>query len=323
MATTRELPWVEKYRPHELGGIVGHDSALGTIRKFIEKDCLPHLLFYGPPGTGKTTTAVAIARELYGQEYARQVIELNASDDRGINVVRERIKGFASSRALFSTKHKLIILDESDAMTSAAQAAMRRVMEQYTQNVRFIMICNYPERLISALRSRCTEFRFSPITTDAARHFLETIVSAEGLSVSDDGYDALIRLGVGDMRRSINLLQTTSLSASEITESTVYLCAGYPLPTEINSLFVSLSNNTIEGSLADLKQMIRESGHSLLDIIRELHRQFVLHEIKPIAAANFISRLAQIERRISEGANEEVQAAAVVAAFHLLRADLG
>ncbi|KAK8791861.1 hypothetical protein WA158_005238 [Blastocystis sp. Blastoise] len=150
------LPWVEKYRPTEFEEIVSHDDILSTINKLIENKKLPHLLFHGPPGTGKTTTILACARKMYGSNYKSMTLELNASDDRGIDVVRDQIKNFAGTQKLFSSGVKLIILDEADNMTNVAQFALRRIIEKYSQNTRFCLICNYVSNIIPALQSRCT-----------------------------------------------------------------------------------------------------------------------------------------------------------------------
>jgi replication factor C subunit 3/5 len=326
--TDKHLPWVEKYRPDDLNRIVSHEAAISTINKFIEKDCLPHLLFYGPPGTGKTTTAHAIARKLFSKDgqttnLTQSLLELNASDDRGIDIVRGSIKSFAQARILFGASHKLIILDESDAMTAAAQAALRRIMEKYTSNVRFIMICNYPEKLIPALRSRCTEFRFPPLPKEHAQKFLQTIIEAEHLSVKDNGMEALIQLGIGDLRRSINLMEATAMSYNgEITQANVYRCAGYPLPEDMEMQLNSLTNNSLADALQSFNDAVFNNGLSILDVIRELHRQVILKEFPPMVLANLIDRLSQIEKRIAEGSPEKVQSAAVVAAFQMLRIEL-
>ncbi|CAE6449621.1 unnamed protein product, partial [Rhizoctonia solani] len=173
------LPWVEKYRPVTLSDVVSHQDITSTIERFIEKNRLPHLLFYGPPGTGKTSTIVAVARRIYGNDYKKQILELNASDDRGIEVVREQIKQFAETRTLFNKGFKLIILDEADMMTQAAQAALRRVIEQYTRNVRFCIICNYVNKITPAIQSRCTRFRFSPLPIPEVEKRVNMVIESE------------------------------------------------------------------------------------------------------------------------------------------------
>lgn len=317
-----QLPWVEKYRPTDLEEIVSHESVISTIRKLIDQQCLPHLLFYGPPGTGKTTTAHAIARALYGPKYRPFVLELNASDERGIDVVREQIKRFASSRTIFGSGHKLVILDESDAMTNPAQAALRRIMEKFSSNVRFIMICNYPEKLIPALRSRCTEFRYPPLPADDARAFLERVATAEGLDYTPGGVNALLRLSLGDLRRSLNLMQTTSLASAVVDQANVYACAGYPLLEEIMDQVQVLMNQPIEMTVEGLESLMVDRGLALLDVVRELHRQVVLLELPGAVLANIIDNLAQIEKRLADGCSEKIQAVAIAAAFQLLRQEL-
>lgn len=217
--TNDSLPWVEKYRPKSLDELVAHDEIISTINALIDNNRLPHLLLYGPPGTGKTSTIIACAHRLYGDKYGSMVLELNASDERGIDVVRDTIKNFASTRQMFSNAPKLIILDEADAMTSAAQMALRRVMEKFTRNARFCMICNYSNKIIPALQSRCTRFRFAPLSPEQAIARTKDIADAEHLNYTSEGLEACVRLGNGDMRRCLNILQSTSMSVRRALRS--------------------------------------------------------------------------------------------------------
>ena len=210
---------VEKYRPVALSDVSGHHDILATITRFVESNRVPHLLFYGPPGTGKTSTILALARRIYGAANMRQMtLELNASDDRGIDVVREQIKTFASTRQIFSASaagsaassaagFKLIVLDEADAMTNAAQMALRRIMEKYTAHTRFCIIANYAHKLSPAVLSRCTRFRFSPLKEPDIRALVDKVVDEEGVKIMPEATDALVRLSKGDMRRALNVLQ--------------------------------------------------------------------------------------------------------------------
>lgn len=216
---------VEKYRPASLADVSGHQDILATINKFVESNRLPHLLFYGPPGTGKTSTILALARRIYGPDNMRQmVLELNASDDRGIDVVREQIKTFASTKQIFTmgtsaarksgiAAFKLIILDEADAMTSTAQMALRRIMEKYTANTRFCIIANYSHKLSPALLSRCTRFRFSPLKEADIRQLVDKVIAEEHVKIASDAVDALVMLAKGDMRRALNVLQACHASS--------------------------------------------------------------------------------------------------------------
>lgn len=218
------LPWVEKYRPVSLADVSGHQDILATINKFVDSNRLPHLLLYGPPGTGKTSTILALARRIYGQDNMRQmVLELNASDDRGIDVVREQIKTFASTKQIFTmgsasklggaAGFKLIILDEADAMTNTAQMALRRIMEKYTANTRFCIIANYTHKLSPALLSRCTRFRFSPLKEADIRVLVDKVILEEGVKITGEATDSLVTLSKGDMRRALNVLQACHASS--------------------------------------------------------------------------------------------------------------
>jgi replication factor C subunit 3/5 len=227
MGTDSEANRVEKYRPATLADVSGHQDILATINKFVDSNRLPHLLLYGPPGTGKTSTILALARRIYGAENVRQmVLELNASDDRGIDVVREQIKTFASTKQIFSlgantakaggssiAGYKLIILDEADAMTNTAQMALRRIMEKYTANTRFCIIANYSHKLSPALLSRCTRFRFSPLKERDIRVLVDKVIEEENVKILPDATDALVRLSKGDMRRALNVLQACHASS--------------------------------------------------------------------------------------------------------------
>eukprot|EP01013_Petalomonas_cantuscygni_P043701 TRINITY_DN8394_c0_g2_i1.p1 TRINITY_DN8394_c0_g2~~TRINITY_DN8394_c0_g2_i1.p1 ORF type:complete len:437 (-),score=49.34 TRINITY_DN8394_c0_g2_i1:51-1361(-) len=209
------LPWVEKYRPSSLDDVLAHEDIVTTVRALIEKNRLPHLLFYGPPGTGKTTTALACARMLYKRAFAHQVLELNASDDRGIDVVRRQIKDFASTRQVYNAvPFKMIILDEADMMTGDAQAALRRVIEKFTRNVRFVLICNHVHKLIPAIQSRCSRFRFTPLPRKLVTRRLQFICETERLPVTPKALVAVVRLSNGDMRRAINITQAAAMAAA-------------------------------------------------------------------------------------------------------------
>ncbi len=207
-----------------LDDVSGHQDILATINKFVDSNRLPHLLLYGPPGTGKTSTILALARRIYGADNMRQmVLELNASDDRGIDVVREQIKTFASTKQIFTlgasasrtgiAGFKLIILDEADAMTNTAQMALRRIMEKYTANTRFCIIANYSHKLSPALLSRCTRFRFSPLKERDIRVLVDKVIEEENVKITADATESLVRLSKGDMRRALNVLQACHASS--------------------------------------------------------------------------------------------------------------
>jgi len=202
----REEVWIEKYRPQTLDDVMGHENIVGRLKSYVSRNDLSHMLFSGPAGTGKTTCATAIARELYGDDWREHFLELNASDERGIDVVRDRIKNFART-SFGGVEYRIIFLDEADALTSDAQSALRRTMEQFSNNVRFILSCNYSSQIIDPIQSRCAVFRFSPLADDAVAEEIRTIAAEEDIELTEDGLDALVYAADGDMRKAINGLQ--------------------------------------------------------------------------------------------------------------------
>ncbi|KAL7009871.1 Subunit of heteropentameric Replication factor C (RF-C) [Cystobasidiomycetes sp. EMM_F5] len=295
--TLDNLPWVEKYRPVTLDDVVSHADITSTIDKFLELNQLPHMLFYGPPGTGKTSTVLCIARKIYGDPgksksasnaYRNNVLELNASDERGIDVVREQIKNFAGVRTFGSSAYKLIILDEADMMTQVAQGALRRgetsssalqrllvltvyptVIEQYTKNVRFCIICNYVNRIIPAIQSRCTRFRFGPLPIIEVERRLHTVIDAEKVQLTPDGKQALLRLSKGDMRRALNVMQDDDTNA----------CL------------------------------------ALQDVIAGIYDFVATVKFPPATRIYILDHLAQVEHRLSTGGNEKLQLTSLLATF--------
>lgn len=286
-----------------------------TVEKFIAGNRLPHLLFYGPPGTGKTSLILAIARKIFGDRYRNQIMELNASDDRGIDVVREQIKNFASTRQIFSSSFKLIILDEADAMTVAAQNALRRIIEQFTKNVRFCIICNYVNKITPALQSRCTRFRFQPLPQPQIRNKIDQIIEAENVNISTQARDALLKLAKGDMRRAVNVLQacSTAFEAEEIDESAIYNCVGNPHPSDIDRIVSSMMNDDLTTSLSVIARMKSEKGLALQDILSGLFDELENMDFKNNVRVHLYEQLAAIEYRLSMGGTEKIQLSAMVA----------
>ncbi|XP_067009567.1 replication factor C subunit 5 [Anabrus simplex] len=320
----KNLPWVEKYRPAGLCDLVSHEEIVRTLKKFIKDRQLPHLLFYGPPGTGKTSTILACAKELYKPAHiGSMVLELNASDDRGIGIVRGRILNFASTRTIFSSGFKLVILDEADAMTHDAQNALRRIIEKYTENVRFCIICNYLTKIIPALQSRCMRFRFGPLQNDQILPRLDYVVKEEGVNITEDGKQALITLSQGDMRKVLNILQSTAMSFAVVNEDNVYTCVGHPLKSDISNLVLWLLNDPILAAFKKTKELKVAKGLALIDILEEVHRY--IHQIKfpKKITSTLLVKLSEIECRLAGGANEDVQLGALLAAFFQVREHVG
>ncbi|KAL7155856.1 hypothetical protein ABFS83_03G103900 [Erythranthe nasuta] len=315
--------WVEKHRPQSLDDVAAHRDIVETIDKLASGNRLPHLLLYGPPGTGKTSTVLALARKLYGNQLPNMVLELNASDDRGIDVVRQQIQDFASTQSIsFGAKPavKMILLDEADAMTKDAQFALRRVIERYTKSTRFALICNNVNKVIPALQSRCTRFRFAPLDAIHVSERLKYVISAEGLDVPESGLKALVRLSNGDMRKALNILQSTHMACEQITEEAVYLCTGNPLPKDIEQISHWLLNEPFTTACKRISEIKTRKGLALVDIVREVTMFVFKIMMPPEVRVQLINEMADIEYRLSLACNDRLQLGSLVAAFTVARA---
>lgn len=318
--STHSLMWIEKYRPTSLDDLLSHKQIITTLTTLIANNRLPHLLFCGPPGTGKTSTILACARQMYGDSYKSMVLELNASDDRGLSVVRNQIKNFASTRRIFSSGVKLIVLDEADAMTSAAQMALRRVVEKYTANTRFCIICNYVNKIIPALQSRCTKFRFGPLPADDARARVAEIAKLESVKLEPDGLEALLTLGCGDMRRVINVMQSTHMAVTAtgngvVTGDSVYANTGAPHPGDIRALWEWLTTDDFPTCVAKLTSLKVDKGLALDDIVMGLLPEAMESDLPPRSKIYLYEHLADIQYRLAVGSSEKLNVAALIGAF--------
>jgi replication factor C subunit 3/5 len=320
------LPWVEKYRPKKLSSIVHHPNIIYALRKLIKKGQLPHMLFYGASGTGKTSTIMATAKKLYNEDISFMVLELNASDDRGINIVREEIKEFAESRNMFKTGIKLIILDEADSMTYDAQFALRRVIEKFSYNTRFCLICNYMNKIIPAIRSRCMQFRFSPINNESINEYLGKICDKENIKITEEGKQSLIKISNGDLRKAINMLQSVSMAYDDIDLDKCYYTVGMCTPNEIDELLLVLIDDTKKFSdkYFYLNNKMKNSGFSLSDIITSLHENIVknknyLEKMNNNQIMFLLNSMSNIEDKLNYSTFEEIYIGALVSTFCLLK----
>jgi replication factor C subunit 3/5 len=288
------LPWIEKYRPTKLIDIVSHKEIINLLINLKNQNKIPNIIFYGPPGTGKTSTIHAYANEIYGSIYKTMILELNCSDDRGINMVREQIKNFSStsfqiSKLLIENNNnnntiKLIILDEADALTYDAQYALRRVLELYSNTTRFCFICNYITRLIPALQSRCLLFRFSPIKLSDHFDKLTLIESNEKINITDEAKYKIIEISEGDMRKSLNLLQTLYMTYNNklIDINIVYKTIGYPTTEERKILYNIFKEKELKKIYNILKEIQTKYYLSNNDIIKEITEYYSLEYINEL-----------------------------------------
>ena len=314
-ARGREV-WIEKYRPESLADVKGHENITERLESYISRNDLPHLLFAGPAGTGKTTSAVAIAKQLYGDEWQENFLELNASDQRGIDVVRDRIKSFARS-SFGGHDYRIIFLDEADALTSDAQSALRRTMEQFPNNPRFILSCNYSSQIIDPIQSRCAVFRFSPLGDDAVAEQVREIAETEGIEVTDDGVDALVYAADGDMRKAINGLQAAAVMGDVVDEEAVFAITSTARPEEIKEMVDLALGGDFAQARAKLDTLITDIGIAGGDIIDQLHRSVWEFDIPDREAVRLMDRIGEADYRITAGANEQVQLEALLASLAL------
>ncbi len=313
----REAIWTEKYRPRKLEEVSGQEAIIRNLQSYVKKRNLPHLIFSGPAGVGKTAAAVAMAREFYADTWAENFTELNASDERGIEVVRNTIKNFARTMPIGDAAFKIIFLDEADALTDAAQSALRRTMERYSGTCRFILSCNYSSKIIEPIQSRCSVYRFKPLSYDAIVSRAKYIADMEGLTLSEDALRAINYVSMGDMRRAINALQSAAVLSSEIKPEMLYEITATARPDEIEALIETAMSGEFLDALDKLGVLI-DKGISGDEILAQMHRLAIKMDISATQKVELMDRIGETDYRITEGANERIQLDALIASLCLV-----
>jgi replication factor C small subunit len=318
---TTEL-WVEKYRPRRLDEMVDQKEIVERLKEFVKDKNIPHLLFVGPPGTGKTTAALCLAYELYGEAWRDNTLELNASDERGIDVIRTRIKEYARTVPLGEVPFKLIILDEADNMTGDAQQALRRTMELFSRTARFILIANYASKIIEPIQSRCAIFRFQPIPKQDFIARLKYIADREGVTVTDDGLEAIWEESAGDMRKAINTLQAAAALGSKVDADAVYRVLGKVTPSEIREMIKLALAGDFLAARERLRALLYSYGLSGVDIVKLVYREVVSArgglDLDDRGRLELLELLGEINYRLVEGADDEIQLNALLAKLALV-----
>ena len=311
------LPWTEKYRPHSLSQVMGQEETINSLKAFVKARNMPNMLFAGPPGIGKTTATLALAHDLYGKEISGNLLELNASDERGIDIVRGKIKDFARTLSLSDVSFKLILLDECDAMTSDAQQALRRTMEIYSDVTRFILSCNYSSKIIEPIQSRCAVFRFLQLKKEDVISMIKRVEEGEGIEVTEDGKDAIFYVSEGDLRKAINVMQGASFHAKKIDAELVFSIGNTAQPEAVRKAMKLALSGKFQDARKEVEQMMVKYGLSGEDIVIQFYKELPSLEIDEKLKVSLIDRIGEYNFRIAEGANERIQVDALLAQFML------
>ena len=312
-----EAIWTEKYRPQDFDEFKGQKEILKRVKAFVKQKNMPHLLFAGPAGVGKSSLALLITKKLFKEVWRQNFLELNASDERGIDVIRNKVKDFARTRSIGDVPFKIIFLDECDALTKEAQQALRRTMENYTQTTRFILSANYSSKIIDPIQSRCTVFRFKPLEKKDVFEIIERISKQEHLRINEKAKTALYEVSGGDCRRAENILQSCAALEPAITEDAVFSIASVAKPKEIRDALMLAINNRFKEARDKLLDTMLKYGLSGLDVIKQIQQEVWNLEIDGRQKANLVERCGEVEFRMTEGSDEFVQLEALLAQFTL------
>ena len=310
--------WVEKYRPRRLSEIAGQTAIIERLEAYAQTKTVPHLIFAGPAGTGKTSAALALSREIYGEQtWTQNFHELNASDERGIGIIRGKIKEFART-APIAADFKIIFLDEADSLTIDAQAALRRTIEKYSRICRFILSVNYSSKIIEPIQSRCAVFRFKPLDSEDVKKYIRKIATKEKLEITPDGLEALIFIARGDMRKAINTLQVGAALDKKITAEVLFETSATARPEDVKQLITTALSGNFIAARNQLYDLLIHLGLSGEDIIKQIHRSIFDLTIPDEFKIQLMEKTGEVEFRLVEGSNEHIQLESLLAQFVLV-----
>ncbi|MDP6600235.1 MAG: replication factor C small subunit [Candidatus Woesearchaeota archaeon] len=309
--------WTEKYRPKEFSEIKGQKEIVKRIKAFVELQNIPHLLFAGPAGVGKTTLALVIVKNLFKDSWHQNFLELNASDERGIDIIRNKVKDFARTRAIGNVPFKIIYLDECDALTREAQQALRRTMENYTQTCRFILSANYSSKIIDPIQSRCAMFRFKPLEKKEIFAVIEKIEKDEDIKINEKAKEALFNISEGDARKINNVLQSSAAISKDINEEVIYSMASVAKPKEVDEVLKLALQNKFIDARNKLMDVMLNYGLSGMDIIKQIQQEILTLDIDNEKKMLLMEKCGEIEFRMTEGSDEFIQLEALLSQFVL------
>ena len=300
--------WVERHRPRSVSGIKGQRAVVERLRAYAESKTFPHLMFAGPPGTGKTTAALALGRDVFGDGYRDNLLEMNASDERKLESIRTKVKQFARTAPMPGTSFKVIFLDEADALTPDAQGALRRIMEQYAETCRFILSCNYSSKIVEAIQSICAVFRFRPLDEDKVLEMVVDVAKREGVGLDGDAAEAIASVSLGDLRKAITSLQVAASLDNNVTRDLVYETTATAPPEELHGFFLACKEDGFQPARRRMKGILDRFGLAGTDLVNQLHRELggvtFLDEIQQLAVTE---AMAECAFRMVEGGGESLQ----------------